>query len=64
MAGQLYLPRLFVYHADAPKGSVQRETSKVMECLLLRSVINPAIILVWMLVLCSPGRAMGGIPGQ
>ena len=31
MAGMLYLPRLFVYHADAEKGSVQSETFKVME---------------------------------
>ncbi len=26
MAGMLYLPRLFVYHADAPKGSALSET--------------------------------------
>src|SRR5690606_38545859 len=31
MAGMLYLPRLFVYHADTEKGSVQSETFKVME---------------------------------
>ncbi|MGE5265987.1 MAG: CopD family protein, partial [Deltaproteobacteria bacterium] len=29
MAGLLYLPRLFIYHCDAPKGSVQSETFKV-----------------------------------
>ena len=31
MAGMLYLPRLFVYHCAAEKGSVQSETFKVME---------------------------------
>ena len=30
MAGLLYLPRLFVYHADTPLGSVQAETFKVI----------------------------------
>jgi protoporphyrinogen IX oxidase len=44
MAGMLYLPRLFVYHADAQKGSVQSETFKVMERRLLRGIINPAMI--------------------
>ncbi|MGB4057974.1 MAG: protoporphyrinogen oxidase HemJ [Alphaproteobacteria bacterium] len=44
MAGMLYLPRLFVYHVDAEKGSVQSETFKVMEKKLLRIIINPAMI--------------------
>ena len=47
MAGMLYLPRLFVYHAEAEKGSVQSETFKVMERRLLRGIINPAMILTW-----------------
>jgi len=45
MAGMLYLPRLFVYHCAAEKGSVQSETFKVMERRLLRGIINPAMIL-------------------
>jgi len=45
MAGMLYLPRLFVYHCAALKGSVQSETFKVMERRLLRGIINPAMIL-------------------
>jgi putative membrane protein len=45
MAGMLYLPRLFVYHCAAEKGSVQSETFKVMERRLLRAIINPAMIL-------------------
>ena len=44
LAGMLYLPRLFVYHADAVPGSVQSETFKVMERRLLRAIINPAMI--------------------
>lgn len=48
MAGMLYLPRLFVYHVDAEKGSAQSETFKVMERRLLRGIINPAMIVTWM----------------
>jgi protoporphyrinogen IX oxidase len=47
MAGMLYLPRLFVYHADASKGSALSETFKVMERRLLRAIINPSMILVF-----------------
>ena len=47
MAGMLYLPRLFVYHADAPKGSDASETFKVMERRLLKAIINPSMILVF-----------------
>jgi protoporphyrinogen IX oxidase len=49
MAGMLYLPRLFVYHCAAEKGSVQSETFKVMERRLLRAIINPAMIATWVL---------------
>ncbi len=47
MAGLLYLPRLFVYHADAAVGSEVSNTFKVMEKRLLRLIINPAMIAVW-----------------
>jgi putative membrane protein len=47
MAGMLYLPRLFVYHVDAPKGSQQSETFKIMERRLLKAIINPAMIATW-----------------
>jgi len=47
MAGMLYLPRLFVYHAVVEIGSVQSETFKVMERRLLRAIINPAMIATW-----------------
>jgi len=49
MAGMLYLPRLFVYHCEADVGSIQSETFKVMERRLLRAIINPAMILTWVL---------------
>ena len=49
MAGMLYLPRLFIYHCDAPVGSTQSETFKVMERRLLRVIINPAMIISWVL---------------
>jgi protoporphyrinogen IX oxidase len=48
MAGMLYLPRLFVYHCAAEKGSVESETFKVMERRLLRGIINPAMIATWL----------------
>ncbi|MBR1216818.1 protoporphyrinogen oxidase HemJ [Bradyrhizobium sp. U87765 SZCCT0131] len=47
MAGMLYLPRLFVYHCDAEVGSKQSETFKLMERRLLRAIINPAMVVTW-----------------
>jgi protoporphyrinogen IX oxidase len=47
MAGMLYLPRLFVYHAEAVKGSETSETFKVMERRLLKAIVNPSMILVF-----------------
>jgi len=49
MAGLLYLPRLFVYHADAPKGSPQSETFKIMERRLVYAIMEPAQGAVWIL---------------
>lgn len=49
LAGMLYLPRLFVYHCAAEKGSVQSETFKTMERRLLRIILNPAMIATWLL---------------
>jgi putative membrane protein len=49
MAGLLYLPRLFVYHAQSPKGSVQSETFKLMERRLLSFITTPAMIVSWVL---------------
>ena len=47
MAGMLYLPRLFIYHCEAPRGSPQSETFKVMERRLLKAIITPAMIVTW-----------------
>jgi protoporphyrinogen IX oxidase len=49
MAGMLYLPRLFVYHCEAKPGSPESERFKVMEMRLLRVIINPSMIAVWVL---------------
>ncbi|MEC9369134.1 MAG: protoporphyrinogen oxidase HemJ [Pseudomonadota bacterium] len=49
MAGLFYLPRLFVYHVDAQRGSAQSETFKVMERRLLNAIMNPAMLASWLL---------------
>jgi putative membrane protein len=49
MAGMLYLPRLFVYHAASKPGSEPSETFKVMERRLLRYIATPAMIASWVL---------------
>ena len=59
MAGLLYLPRLFGYHAETTVGSVRAETFKVMERRLLKAIMNPAMIAsfvfgIWMIIL-APG---------
>jgi putative membrane protein len=58
MAGLLYLPRLFVYHTDAPAGSPMAETFKAMERRLLRGIMNPAMIAVYVF-----GIALASTPG-
>jgi len=47
MAGMLYLPRLFVYHADCERKSATSEQFKVMERRLLKGIMTPAMIVVW-----------------
>ncbi len=47
MAGMVYLPRLFVYHADAEVGSQQSETFKLMERRLLKIIMTPAMLVSW-----------------
>jgi protoporphyrinogen IX oxidase len=58
MAGLLYLPRLFVYHAESAIGSDKAETFKIMERRLLRGIMAPAVILVVLfggLLAATPG---------
>ena len=58
MAGLLYLPRLYVYHALAPVGSDQAETFRIMERRLLRGIMTPAMIATWVF-----GLVLAGTPG-
>lgn len=44
MAGILYLPRLFAYHADAARGSEMDQTFQVMERKLYRIIMGPAMV--------------------
>lgn len=48
MAGLLYLPRLFVYHASAAPGSDLSETLKLMEHRLYCFIMNPAMMATWL----------------
>ncbi len=63
MAGMLYLPRLFVYHVDAKKGSKQFETFKVMEYRLLKYIMSPAMGVSWIfglaMLYANPGMLEG-----
>ena len=47
MAGLLYLPRIFVYHAETKSDEV-KSTFKVMERRLFVYIMNPAMILSWL----------------
>ena len=58
MAGIFYLPRLFVYHAEAAIGSDKSETFKLMERRLYRGIMNPAMIATYLF-----GLMLAGIPG-
>ena len=49
MAGMMYLPRLFVYHHQSAPGGEAETFFKTMERRLLKGVVNPAMILVWLL---------------
>ncbi len=56
-AAIFYLPRLFVYHADA-SDDISRERFKVMERKLYRGIMTPSMVIVialgaWMLTLNS-----------
>lgn len=58
MAGMLYLPRLFVYHAEqAEVGSEMDKVFQLMEVKLLRLIMNPAMMIAWIcgLIMISLG---------
>lgn len=63
MASLLYLPRLYVYHANCKPGSETSEMLKVMEYKLLRYIMNPALIVTFALgisLLTLPGTMQQG----
>ena len=47
MAGLLYLPRLYVYHADAGRGSSRAAMLEIMERRLLRGIMLPAAAMTY-----------------
>ena len=49
MAGLFYLPRLFVYHALSKKKSDMYITFVIMERKLFNYIMNPSLILTWVL---------------
>ena len=59
MAGIFYLPRLFVYHAEAvERGSDTDKLFQTMERRLLRAIMNPAMTGAWifgLLMVFTPG---------
>ena len=48
MAGLLYLPRLFVYHADVQHGSEPASLFEIMEWRLYRYIMTPAMVVAWL----------------
>lgn len=70
MAGLLYLPRLFVYHAAEPPGSATAAIFKVMERRLFYYIMLPAMVAtyvfgIWMIVeLGSAAWTMGWLHGK
>ena len=58
MAGLLYLPRLYVYHASSPIGSSRSEIFKIMERRLQRGIMTPAMIATF-----AFGFVLAGSPG-
>ena len=47
MAGLLYLPRIFVYHAETINNEDKSNTFKIMERRLFVFIMNPSMILSW-----------------
>ena len=47
MAGLLYLPRIFVYHAETSNNEDKNNTFKIMERRLFLYIMNPSMVLSW-----------------
>ena len=56
MAGMYYLPRLFVYHAEAIEKGEPSQVFEVMEEKLLRIIMTPGMMVAWILGLCLIAR--------
>jgi len=63
MAGLLYLPRLFVYHSSAKVGGELEAKMEEAEVKLLRTIMNPAMIVAFILgvVLIGYNASAGGV---
>jgi putative membrane protein len=61
MAGMLYLPRLFVYHAQVPADSDQARTFVIMERKLMHMITVPAATVAWVLGLILAGYLGGSM---
>lgn len=59
MAGMMYLPRLFVYHHQSKPGGEAETYFMKMERGLLKGIINPSMIGVWVLGLTMIAMAPG-----
>jgi len=58
MAGLLYLPRLFVYHAVSPIGSDKAATFEIMERRLSHGILLPAVAMTYgfgIMLAATPG---------
>ena len=63
MAGMFYLPRLFVYHVEAKPNSDMTRTFEVMEERLMRIIMRPAMVTVWvtgLVLVWQQGQYMQG----
>lgn len=48
MAGLFMMPRMFVYHQECPVGSDEDAKWIVRERKLLKIILNPSLVLVWL----------------
>ncbi len=59
MAGLFYLPRLFVYHTEQVETGTETDALfQTMEMKLLRFIMNPSMIAVWifgLMLVFTPG---------
>jgi len=63
MAGLLYLPRLFVYHADVAIDSETDQLFRVMERRLYKAIMTPAMVVAWLTGLYMAWTSFGFLGG-